>query len=521
MILELFLVHFAQQAPRPAPSNRPEPGARAFAWADVDGDGALEVATLDGGGTLRLLRKNGNGRFEDVTSPAGLDGVGHAGLLLWQDYDGDGRLDLFVGAKAGVSRLFHNEGAGFFLDWTGASGIAIEGEVLSAQWLDHDGDGRLDLHVATKGATQLLRGIEGGFLEPVPLPALAPSAGQEGGSATGRVGISEAEAGGAGVPRSDENARESRVRMGNGATSITVTPGAGTGGTQAFSTLCLPRIRDQANPGVCLPASSVPALGKLYPISSSWFVSPSGRVGLGTTTPVRQFHVQGGDGLLAMIEQTQDGGNAVLELKDSTPSQGSISSINFLDGNGGAEGQLAYRVDTGLMSFETCATQKMWLDCSGRLGIGTNAPSEQLTVIGNICYTGTSGVCSDERFKTNVADLEDALAKVLELRAVEFDWRRDEFPQHHFCAERQFGLIAQEVRDVVPEIVAEGADGYLSVDYGKLSPLLVEAIQTQNEELSELRRANEELNLRVARLEGIEAKLQLIEETVAALAGSK
>src|SRR5262245_43400470 len=115
-----------------------------FSWADADGDGRLDLAAVSAQGRLQLLSSAGGDRFEDVTESAGLGGVGNAAVALWADYDADGRLDLFVGARSGASRLFHNEG-GSFVDLTAASGLVCEAPVRSAQWFDRDGDGRLDL----------------------------------------------------------------------------------------------------------------------------------------------------------------------------------------------------------------------------------------------------------------------------------------------------------------------------------------------------------------------------------------
>jgi hypothetical protein len=113
---------------------------------------------------------------------------------------------------------------------------------------------------------------------------------------------------------------------------------------------------------------------------------------------------------------------------------------------------------------------------------------------GNVCYTGTLGKCSDSRFKTNVAPLTGSLARVSQLRGVSYDWRRDEFPQRNFPANRQIGFIAQELQQVVPEVVNKGADGYYTVDYAQLTALLTEAVK-------ELKAQNDELRNRVEVLE--------------------
>lgn len=114
-------------------------------------------------------------------------------------------------------------------------------------------------------------------------------------------------------------------------------------------------------------------------------------------------------------------------------------------------------------------------------GFSGGAPA--LSVIGDAEINGdlctTSGAvltCSDERLKHNIEPLRDALEIVLELRGVRFDWRRDAFPERHFSDERQIGFIAQQLEQTLPEVVSRTHDGYLAVDYGRLTPVLAEAI---------------------------------------------
>jgi hypothetical protein len=476
-----------------------------LSWADVDGDGGLELAILGASGELQLLRHDGRGRFEDATAAAGLEGVRHAGLLVFQDYDGDVALDLFVGARAGRSRLFRNVGDGTFRDWTAASGLTIEGEVLTARWLDHDGDERLDLHVVTKGANRLFSGLEGGFLEAVDLPPSLPEA--------LLAGATPAASGAPDPARS---------------TSIVVAPGAGGGRADALP--CELSIRDTANPDTCLLASSVPHLGMLFPINQRLFVNSRGHVGFGTVAPLSKMHV------VATAPS-----HCIVYLQASGPTHGE-SGIRFRTGRSSLQGWDLYMDDSTLDElgdpdrlgfFHRAAGVVMVLDVdggSGKVGIGKRNPSEALDVRGNICVSGGGMylTCSDGRFKRNVVELRDALDKVLELRGVEFEWRAEEFPEHRFGDGTEIGFIAQEVAEVLPEVVSRGSDGYDSVDYGKLTPVLVEAIQAQQERIdglllanAEMRRANEALRERVERLESVAAELADVKATLRMLAEAR
>ncbi len=129
-----------------------------------------------------------------------------------------------------------------------------------------------------------------------------------------------------------------------------------------------------------------------------------------------------------------------------------------------------------------------------KMGIGTMAPTEELHVVGDICYTGSIGACSDVRYKKDIKTLGNALDRVSRLRGVSFNWKKDEFPQNKFSPESQVGLIAQEVIEVFPEVVSEDNKGYYNIDYTKITPLLIEAIK-------ELKSENERLKSRIEKLE--------------------
>ena len=100
------------------------------------------------------------------------------------------------------------------------------------------------------------------------------------------------------------------------------------------------------------------------------------------------------------------------------------------------------------------------------------------------------GTSSDERIKTNIKTIENALDKVLLLRGVEYNDIRIE-PER-----KKIGLIAQEVELIIPEVVNTSKEnGMKSIDYGSLVGLLIESIK--------------ELNNKVLRLENIFKKNNL------------
>tara|TARA_R110002110_G_scaffold109336_3_gene272686 strand:+ start:280 stop:2403 length:2124 start_codon:yes stop_codon:yes gene_type:complete len=97
----------------------------------------------------------------------------------------------------------------------------------------------------------------------------------------------------------------------------------------------------------------------------------------------------------------------------------------------------------------------------------------------NDVYAYSTSVGSDKKLKKNIKDIKYGLSDILKLRGVDFDWKEKRDGVH------DIGVIAQEVRKVIPEVVQEVddlvEDTYLSVDYAKLVPVLIEAIKELND----------------------------------------
>ena len=86
---------------------------------------------------------------------------------------------------------------------------------------------------------------------------------------------------------------------------------------------------------------------------------------------------------------------------------------------------------------------------------------------------------SDERFKKDIVTLSNALNNVMKISGVTYFWKVNEFPDRNFNDKKQIGFIAQKLEKVYPEMVFTDKDGYKSVDYAKLTAVLVEAMKEQ------------------------------------------
>lgn len=88
---------------------------------------------------------------------------------------------------------------------------------------------------------------------------------------------------------------------------------------------------------------------------------------------------------------------------------------------------------------------------------------------------------SDERLKESVSDIVTPLAFVRQLRGVQFQWKDGNRGEGATASGNQYGVIAQELEAVLPELVSTGEDGMKSVRYTGLIPVLIEAVKEQQE----------------------------------------
>lgn len=129
---------------------------------------------------------------------------------------------------------------------------------------------------------------------------------------------------------------------------------------------------------------------------------------------------------------------------------------------------------------------------------------------GHLVYTGDHYKISDEKVKADIADVENAVEQLAELKPKTYRYRTEEYPDMGLPDGYRMGLISQDVEKVLPEMVSniavpnrpvlEGKDkndnvastpktslkSFLAVDYIQLIPLLVKAIQEQQQQIADI-----------------------------------
>jgi hypothetical protein len=278
-------------------------------------------------------------------------------------------------------------------------------------------------------------------------------------------------------------------------------------------------------------------------------ITPWGDVGIGTFGPQAALHVQRSGGS-SNVRITSYGGDPALVTEAARGSSQTPAALQAGDFLGGVfmGGYGATHFGEG-GAFLGSAAAENWTDTaqgsavglattplggteplvrfavlpSGNVGIGTPedangipTAADKLQVFGDV-RVGTSGTngcvnnfngaaimgtcSSDRRFKTNITPFGPLLDRVAGLQPVHYFWRASEFPDRHFGDQPAYGLVAQDVEQVLPELVVTDREGFKAVDYSELPLLTIQAVK-------ELKAENDQLKARVAELERLFAQLQ-------------
>jgi trimeric autotransporter adhesin len=210
-------------------------------------------------------------------------------------------------------------------------------------------------------------------------------------------------------------------------------------------------------------------------------INSSGNVGIGTTNPAYRLDISGD----VRWSGTLQGGSVPWQRLTSFPS--ACPSGQFVTAVGSTLNCATPSVSGGVTGSGSQNYLAKWTGSTslgnsiiydnGNIGIGTTSPSYKLDVSGEV-RASAFYYSSDINLKTNIKPLENSLAKILQLQGFSFNWKDNQEPS--------IGLLAQEVEKVFPELVS-GKDGSKTVDYGKLVPVLIEAIKEQQREIEKLK----------------------------------
>jgi len=256
--------------------------------------------------------------------------------------------------------------------------------------------------------------------------------------------------------------------------------------------------------GKMLPSAwSLKASSGLFNIANVAVLPPAlsirstGRVGIGTTEPVAQLDVRkpgAGRQLAAYFSNPTDGADSEVEVQFGLGTM--LPSGWSLRASGG------FFTIANVAVFPSAVTIKS----TGEVGIGDTSPTYRLELPNQSSTAGRGRAnawvtYSSRRWKTNIKTIENALEKVEKLRGISFDWKEN--------GEHDIGMIAEEVADVIPEVVGyeENGEDASSLAYGRLVALLVEAVKEQEAKISKLERT-------IAQYESLEQRTKALETII-------
>lgn len=174
-------------------------------------------------------------------------------------------------------------------------------------------------------------------------------------------------------------------------------------------------------------------------------VNSSSNVGIGTNTPLAKLHVHN-NGTGPALQVVKEGSQPLAAFYDADVST---------------------------------STPRVLIANDGNVGIGTTSPNYVLHVENDAylahVFTTEVTMTSDRNLKTDVRTIENAIDIVDHLRGVHFAWKQD--------TRKSIGMIAQEVENVLPELVHEDVQGYKSISYGNMIGVLIQAVKEQQEQI--------------------------------------
>jgi len=191
-------------------------------------------------------------------------------------------------------------------------------------------------------------------------------------------------------------------------------------------------------------------------------ISNTGNIGIGTgiNAPNSKLEVQS-NGFVASFGESGNQVKIYSDIANQDPTVTTSSGKNL-------------RIEAG-------GIFAMMIKTSGNTLLGTSTDNgERLYVSGTIRATGTITANSDISLKKNLLKIENAIKKVEQINGYTYELKQGN-------SKRYAGVIAQEIQEVLPEIVNKGNDGILGVEYGNISALLIEAIKEQQIQINELK----------------------------------
>jgi hypothetical protein len=226
---------------------------------------------------------------------------------------------------------------------------------------------------------------------------------------------------------------------------------------------------------------------RFIPTQLPYFLASNNFIGINTSNPTQPLDVTGNINFTGALLQNNIAYNM-------TPSNIITSNIQLNPSDTSALPSFTWQTDTNTgmyhfssdaIGFSTNGNFKMVI--GSNVGINTTNPIYPLQVMGSNITDDVSifserdvAAFSDGRYKENLQVITNALSNLDIIHGYTFNW--------HNSTRRSAGVIAQEIRQVLPEVVHEDPEGKLSVSYGNMISFLIQAMKEMKKEIADLKR---------------------------------
>jgi len=233
-----------------------------------------------------------------------------------------------------------------------------------------------------------------------------------------------------------------------------------------------------------IPAGIVSGSAQVTPLLPSGVVSGSSQVTYASISSIPAGIVSGSTQVTSLLPVGVVSGSSQINL----------GSVNGNSTSNVTEGTNLYYTDARVktkLNAEGVVSGSAQVTLASTTGFGTYINQAVLTTsavtFASVSATGdvVAYSSSDRRLKDNIKNIENPIEKVQQLNGVTWEWNSnaDELQQ----SLPTVGVIAQEVEEVLPQLVHDKENGYKGVDYAKLTGLLIEAIKEQQKQIDELK----------------------------------
>ncbi len=218
-------------------------------------------------------------------------------------------------------------------------------------------------------------------------------------------------------------------------------------------------------------------------------VDANGNFGIGTSTPARSVHLVGHNANFRMDRDIDT--SAFILVRTAAGNFSKIWKTFYVGVNASGVNNGYFFIGDNAANTAGTSTTRLIIDNTGRVGLGRTPTANHLEVEGTASKTtaGSWLANSDMRIKTDIEDIDDALATIRKLHPVRFRYT-DSYKAKHPSIKNHpyYNFIAQEYREVFPDSVQDDGEGLLQMDSYNTTPYLVRAVQElskQNETLTE------------------------------------